>query len=521
MELNSSLFNKECYVDDNSGDSGDDGVSSNDAPSDRCKSYIEQKVDDNTQQSFWNARDTFLGWFLFGVSVCVRFYRLGLPPAVVFDEYHFGTFVDNILGGETYFDIHPPLGKLTLAFFGYMVGYRPHPNFGYDEIGKEYGAVLYFPLREIAALFGAVTVPLMYATARKIGVSWTGSFLCAALFCFDNLNIIESRLILTDSQIVFYLVFSLYCALQLWSSRPKSFSRYFWLSMTAFICGCSVSVKWTALGTPGLISIVSFFGFHFLEYPLTLVECTCAGILGIGLYIFLFFVHFKTMTRTGPGVGFFPLDFRATLIGEPNYDPEAKRKPFFHLLWYLNKYMFTANAGITSRHHWESTWYQWIINWRGLLYYNQQIDKDWAAVYLHNNPVVCWVCGAFVMLFIVTFLMSIRYRSCKLLSISRRIRFHYASRTCVFLFWGWLINLLPYILVDRSAFVYHYLPGLIYAQLLTGVVVDQLPFPLRVLTTITILTATLAAFIYYMPWIYCFPISSDEHAARRWLPRWD
>lgn len=484
--------------------------------------YTKKQADqDAAQRVFSDIRDRVICWFLFILSVCVRFYRLGVPSAVVFDEYHFGTFVDNILDGATHFDIHPPLGKLTLAFFGYMVGYRSDPNFGYDEIGKEYGSVLYYPLREVAAVFGAITVPLMYTTGRKIGMSWVGAFLCAGLFCFDNLNIIESRLILMDSQIVFYLVLSLYCALHLWSSKPGTFSRFFWLTVTGFVCGCSISVKWTALATPGLIAIVSFFGLHFLDNPLTIIECVWAGVVGIGLYIFLFFIHFKTLTHTGPGVGFFPHDFRATLIGESNYDPNAKRKPFFRLLWYLNKYMFTANAGITTRHHWESTWYQWIVNWRGLLYYNKEINKKWAAVYLHNNPIVCWVCGGFVALFILGFLTSIRYRSFKLFSAARRLHLHYAMRTCVFLFWGWLINLLPYILVDRSAFVYHYLPGLIYAQLLTGVVVDQLPMSLRIITTVIILIATIATFAYYIPWIYCFPITSEEHAARRWLPRWD
>lgn len=465
--------------------------------------------------------DKVILWTLFFVSVFVRFYRLGMPASVVFDEFHFGTFVDNILSGATYFDIHPPLGKLTLAVFGWLVGYRPVESFGYDSIGKDYGHVLYYPLREIAAIFGAVTVPLMYATGRKIGMSWVGALLCAGLFCFDNLNVIESRLILMDSQIVFYLVLSVYCALHLWSSRRQTWSRYFWLTVTGLISGCSVSVKWTALATPGLIAIVSFFGLHFLDDPLSFFECLWAGFVGIGLYIALFIIHFKTLTHTGPGVGFFPSEFRATLMGEENYDAEAVRKPFLHLFWYLNKYMLTANAGITTRHHWESYWYQWIVNWRGLLYYNKQVGDKWASVYLHCNPIVCWVCAAFVGLFILGFLISVRYRSVKLLSRARRATLAYAMRTCVFLFWGWLINLLPYILVDRSAFVYHYLPGLIYAQLLTGVIVDQLPRPLRIITMLIILSAAIATFIYYAPWIYCFPITSEEHAARRWLPKWD
>lgn len=466
-------------------------------------------------------RDKTICWILTILAAFVRFYRLGIPSAVVFDEFHFGSFVDNILSGETHFDIHPPLGKLTLAFFGYLVGYRPQPEFGYDEIGKDYGSVLYYPLREVSAVFGVITVPLMYLTSRKLRVSWIGSILCAGLFCFDNLNIIESRLILMDSQIVFYLVLSIYCALHLWEARPRTWNRFFWLTATGFVCGCSISVKWTALATPGLIAIISFFGLHFLHDPLTVMECLWAGFVGLGFYVSLFYIHFKTLTHAGPGSGFFPQDFRRTLIGEDNYDPKAIRKPFFDLLVYLNKYMFSANAGITTRHHWESYWYQWIVNWRGLLYFNKQIEGKWASVYLHNNPIVNWVCAFGVVVCVLFFLTFARYRESKFFVAARRSTLPYAMRTCVFLFWGWLINLLPYMLVDRSAFVYHYLPGLIYAQLLAGVLVDQIPFYRRILVTLTILSMVIISFIYYAPWIYCFPLTSEEHAARRWLPHWD
>lgn len=466
-------------------------------------------------------QDKFICWTLFVISFCIRFYRLGFPASVVFDEYHFGTFVDNILNGETHFDIHPPLGKLTLAFFGWLVGYRPVANFDYDEIGKDYGSVLYYPLRELAAIFGVVTVPLMYSTARRIGVSWVGSLLSASMFCFDNLNIIESRLILTDSQIVFYLVLSLYCALCLWRTRSGTRDRYFWLTATGLISGCSISVKWTALVTPGLISIVSFLGVHFLDRPVLILECLWAAFVGIGLYISLFYVHFKTLTHTGPGVEFFPDQFQATLVGDEKYDAKVARESFYKLFLYLNNYMFVANAGTTTRHHWESYWYQWIVNWRGVLYYGEEINGKWAMIYLFCNPIVCWTCTLCVGVFVIGYVLCMRYRETKWMRSRSSTSLRYSLGTCMFLFCGWVLNLVPYMLVDRSAFVYHYLPGLIYAQLLSGVVVDQLPFKVRIFVMLSVLVAIIASFFYYAPWVYFFPLSNAEHAARRWLKKWN
>lgn len=278
------------------------------------------------------------------------------PELAAFDELHFGRFVDNLLNRQLLFDIHPPLGKLTLAAFGYLAGYRPVAGFNYDAIGKVYGSVLYYPLREIAAIFGTATVPLLYRTARLLDVSWVGSLLSACLYCFDNLNVIESRLILMDSQIMFYLVLSLYCALQLWKSPARSISRLVWLTATGVVCGLSISVKWTALATPALIAIVSFFGAHFTNDPLSLVECLWAGFSGMVFYVVFFYIHFQVCFKDGPGAPFFPDEFRRTLVGHKLYDPAAKRSSFWSLLWYTNKTMLHSNASIMTRHTWESYW---------------------------------------------------------------------------------------------------------------------------------------------------------------------
>jgi dolichyl-phosphate-mannose--protein O-mannosyl transferase len=441
-------------------------------------------------------------------------------------EYsHFGTFVDNLLSREVLFDIHPPLGKLTLAGLGHLAGYRPVDGFGYEEIGKEYGSVLYYPLREIAAVFGTVTVPLIYITSRELGVSWVGSLLAASLYCFDNLNIIESRLILMDSQIMFYLILSLYCALRLWKTPEDTWQRFLWLTLTGAVSGFSMSVKWTALATPALIAIISFFGLHFLNEPLALLECAWASITGISVYVFFFWVHFRIVIKDGPGTPFFPAVLRQTLIGHETYEPSAPKPGFWSMFWYTNKTMLSANASITTRHRWESYWYWWVVNWRGLLYFNRQEPETgkWASVYLLCNPIVCWFCAACVAIMATAGLFTTRYRRggfgifCGKTGAARQK----ALSTCLFLMSGWLVNLLPYILVDRSAFVYHYLPGLLYAQLLGGVMVDQLPRRIGIVSMATTVCAAVGGFCFFAPWTYCVPLTSEQHAQMRWFGRWD
>ena len=45
---------------------------------------------------------------------------------------------------------------------------------------------------------------------------------------------------------------------------------------------------------------------------------------------------------------------------------------------------------------------------------------------------------------------------------------------CSFAFVSWVCNLAPYVLVQRSSFVYHYMPGLLYAELLAALWLDRI-----------------------------------------------
>lgn len=494
---------------------------SGDKLSPRVRPEYRDSQGQDQRQALSERRDMYIRWTLGLISWLIRFYRLAEPALVVFDEYHFGEFVDNILSGATYFDIHPPLGKLTLALFGWLVGYRPDPNFSYHQTGREYNSVLYYPLREISAVFGVITVPLLYTTARTLGLSWVGAGLCAGLFCFESLNIIQSRLIVLESQLIFYLVLSLYCALKLWKSTPGSWGRLFWLSLTGLASGCSMSVKWTALATPGLIAIVSFFALHFLDDALSVLECAWAGFMGFGVYCGLFLIHFRNLRRTGRGVAFFDNEFRATLLGEPGYDSEARRASFWKLFLRLNKEMFVMNVRIDTRHYWESYWYQWIVNWRGLQYYNKNMGDKWSKIYVIFNPLVCAGCSMLVVGFVVARIVFSRYRKARFFKSERCRSLREAVGKGTFLLCGWVCNIVPFIMVNRPAFVYHYLPGLIYALLLSCLMIDQLPFKMRVVVSLMILSAVVASFVHFAPWIYALAMSEEEHGRRRWYGRWD
>lgn len=430
-----------------------------------------------------------------------------------------------------YFDIHPPLGKLILAYGGKLFGYRPDPSFIIKSIGDLYPPTVNFlALRKVSALFSVATVPMMYLVARALVLSRVASFFAAfqTLFCF--LGIIEGRIIVMDSQLLFFSEVTLLSGLALWRSRVGTSRRWVLLASTGVAAGLALSIKHTALGTPGLIAIVCFFGVHFLPEPLTIMECAYAGAIAIFTYSLPFYPYLTRPWSTGDKYDKFMRglpSFQRTIKGFETYDPDAKRPSFVRMLVYMNLRMLASNANVKKRHRWESDWYQWIVSWRGVLYYTLREPKNpdgtkgrKTIVYLVGNPVGIILVLASVGIFIGLTVTAVRLRRYQKPS-SRNGFSMYNIYTGIFLLSGWLCNLMPYILVDRAAFLYHYMPGLFYGHLLASLLVDFLPTKSRVVFVAIVCAALTAAFLYWAPWIYALPLTDKDHSALKLLPKWD
>lgn len=425
-----------------------------------------------------------------------------------------------------FFDIHPPLGKLILAFGGKLLGYKADDKFVIDKIGHVYPSHIHFILlRYVSSFFSICTVPLTYCISRLLKVSSMSSILSTTTVLFDYLGLIEGRLILMDSQLLFFSQLSLLFALLLWRSPPRAYG----LSLvTGVMCGLALSIKHTALATPALIAVVSFFGLHFLQdsQPLNMSQCFVGVISGLIVYIIPFYIMFNLLWLSGGKYDkFMPLHFRRTLIGSSDYDELAARKSFIRLFLYLNRKMIASNAGIKKRHNWESYWYQWIVNWRGVLYYSLRNGSDKtrkSQIYLLGNPAISLLILTCVVSFLTLLCVRIRYRhSFRTTTTDDDIKWQWKIGNGVFCLWGWLCNLLPFILVDRAAFLYHYIPGMFYGQLLCGVLFDFLPRNVRAMASIAVMCVVAAAFAYWSPWVYALELTDAQHAQRRWYGRWN
>lgn len=456
-----------------------------------------------------------------GLALAVRLWRLRSPPDIVFDEVHFARFVwSNYWVGRYLFDIHPPLGKLILLAVAKATGAVPRlPQTPLN--GMAYGAQVYAPLRATSAVFGSGVPPLTYALCRELGLSSVAALLPGLAGALDHLVIVESRLILLDAQLLFFIVAALYLAVRLWKARRRTAARLRWLVATAVAGAAAVGVKFTAVATPLLIAGVSLVGGP--AGPTTRLEVwemAVAGAIAGALYVSLFVIHFWLLPGTGDGDGFMLMPFQATLQGSPHFKEGAPRPSFWRSFLWLNGEMYRANARITATHGWQSAWYTWPASVRGIYYHGgyDAVTGSATQVYLISNPAV----AAVTLVALAAFpLWAACWYAPRVVRgvLPPTARVHHTASLGGLCFAGYALNLLPYVLVTRCTFLYHYIPASWWAQVLAAVAVDGLPpRPRRVAVGVSAV-AIGVAFLYWAPWIYATPLSAAAHARRRWL-RW-
>ncbi|KAF4311212.1 Glycosyl transferase family 39 [Botryosphaeria dothidea] len=258
-----------------------------------------------------------------------RFWGITHPDQVVFDEVHFGKFASYYLQRTYFFDVHPPFGKLLFAFAGWLVGYDG--SFLFENIGDSYvtNKVPYVAYRALPASLGALTVPTVFLIMWESGYSLPACLTATALVLFDNAHVSQTRLILLDATLIFFMALSVLCYIKFYKMRHLPFSRKWWkwLVLTGVCLSCVISTKYVGLftffsiGVPvafdlwGLLDInrrqgslsLPDFGKHFAA------RLTALIVIPFFLYLFWFQVHFSILTRSGPGDDFMSPEFQETL----------------------------------------------------------------------------------------------------------------------------------------------------------------------------------------------------------------
>lgn len=394
--------------------------------------------------------------------------------SMYFDEiYHGRTAYEHLHGMSVYETTHPPLGKvfimLGIAAFG-MTG------FGWRVSG---------------VLFGIAMVPVLYLLVRRLSRSPKAAGFAALLAALDLMRLAQSRIATIDVYGTFFILLSAYfmvwyCQSVLHKGVLKSILP---MALCGLAFGLGAASKWTGIYA------------------------------GAGLAVLYFAVLWQRWRQRQPGfakelaaalVGgavFFALVPLAVYIG--SYFPYWWREGGFSLAewWRCQVSMYNYHSQLVATHPFESRWYTWPFDLRPVWYYmgSGLPEGMYASIAGLGNPVVWWA-G-------IAALGAVLWRQ-----LSGRGSGVGGAVTVLF-----FTQLLPWVLVARCTFLYHYFPSLWFTVAALALVLDRWrrrsPRAAR-RTAAALLVLAAAAFVWLWPAATGAAVPEAWAASIKWLPSW-
>ncbi|KCZ74762.1 hypothetical protein H311_04270, partial [Anncaliia algerae PRA109] len=140
-------------------------------------------------------KEKCLIYFIFISSFLIRSYRIENNTYIIWDEGHFLKFAKYYLKRKFFFDVHPPLGKLFIAFLGYL--FNMDTNYIYKASFDFPPNMDYLSIRNIHVFISSFVPVIIYLTLKEI-YSTNISFLTSLVFVFDHSFILLSKMIIID-----------------------------------------------------------------------------------------------------------------------------------------------------------------------------------------------------------------------------------------------------------------------------------------------------------------------------------
>jgi len=322
-----------------------------------------------------------------------------------------------------------------------------------------------FGWRFLGVLAAAAMIPIMFSLGRLMFKSSGAGIFAASLLTFDFMHFSLARLATGEIYIALFSLLSFFFAfLYLYRGSPYA------LFLSIVTCGLCFTVKWTA-----------FFGFIAI-LALMLVckrrdwELVLAGLL---VSAALYLASYIPSMLAGGGHGLvdvIELQFR----------------------------MFGYHAGIGATHPFSSPWWSWQLMLKPLWLYSNTLDGTVSTVVLMGNPAIWW--GSIPALGFIAVRRLIR-------------KFDY---TALFIVLPFLLLWLPYALITRILFIYHFVADVPFMILAITYCMMMLQQNRRwsLLAMLSFVILAVALFALFYPVISGYPIATGYKDSLRWLSGW-
>ena len=401
--------------------------------------------------------------------------RPGYMNSTYFDEiYHARTALEHIENVYPYEITHPPLGKEIIGLGIRLFGMTP---FGWRFMGT---------------LFGVLMLPILYVFLKRMTRSSAIAGCATVIFAFDFMHFVQTRIATIDTYSVFFILL-----MYLFMWRFVSGGKWRYLALSGVFFGLGAASKWTCIYAGAGLAVI------WLVYWITqarrprfaarfIANCGFCLVFFVAVPLVIYYLsyyHYGTARGLEGGVGMF------------------FTRDYFDIVWDNQVYMWEYHSDLVSTHPYASRWYQWLVDARPILYYLEYFEDGTtkSAFGAFMNPLFCWA---------------------GLIAIFANALFIFKDRDgkAAFIVIGYLAQLLPWVLVTRLTFAYHYFPSEVFLILALANVWSRLreaalPYWRRNMYALTGASAALFAAFYPVLTGLRTPIWYTR-SLLKWFPSW-
>lgn len=434
-------------------------------------------------------------------------------------SYMSGTYFDEIYHARTAYEFihhmtvyewtHPPLGKVMIGLGILIFGMVP---FGWRIVGT---------------VFGIFMVPAIYIFAKKLfKQSWLATVTCL-LFTFDFMHYAQTRIATIDTYVTFFIILMYYFMYKYYTmsfyDTPVK-KTLVPLGLSGIFFGFSVASKWTGLYAGAGLAVIFFYTLYqrYNEYRMagrnklgktngiehkyvieifrkntiiTLVFCVVMFIIvPMLIYTMSYIPYFQTPSGNGLKTIFENAD---------------------------SMYTYHSKTVVDSTHPYSSHWFEWPVMYRPIWYFSNSLDNGLKqGISSFGNPAVWWTgiaavaymaaltiiiplkkhlyyginktvfFGFYIMFFAVVMLVAyavgssneklvrlfpcVTLYSCVFVGIFGLTMLYEefikqeSNRIPLFLLIAYLAGIMPWMLVVRTTYIYHYFPCVPFVVLMIG-----------------------------------------------------
>lgn len=410
-----------------------------------------------------------------------------------FDEVYFPRAAYEIFHNKYIFEYtHPPLGKIIMWIPVALFGLSP------------------FTYRFMGNIAGILMILVMYHIAKELFKDEKYGVFAAAIIALDGMHFAQTRIGTVDSFLVLFALLSiLYFIKYLKLKNGNRKLKYQYLGISGAMWGCAVSVKWLSCYLGLGLGIIFFIDYFWnqkcilnkkFNYKPILMGILCFVIIPISVYVFSYLPIYG---NENAGASYNVID------EEGNEQVEVANPTSIKgfLMYQYAMFQYHSNIGTGEdyqEHPFASKWYTWPISYRPMWFYTNSYDNDMrSTIATMGNPAIWW-------LSIITAIGMVIYTIIK------------KDKVGAFLIILILATWLPYAIVSREMYIYHYFLTSILMMLTIVFAVSRiinwkpkLKFLIPVLTSIFVIT-----FVYFYP-IYSGMIVPEKYIeSTKWLSSW-